>query len=47
MQEPSKQVQILTIAYHVERMQGGQRVRHLSCEMLLVHRMDSAPRGTF
>jgi len=47
MQEPSKQVQVLAIAYHVERMQGGQMVGYLSYKMLLVHRMDPAPRETF
>lgn len=47
MQKPSDHVQMLAVAYHVERMQSGQRLGYLGYKMLLVHRMEPAPRGSF
>jgi hypothetical protein len=47
MQEPSERVQTLAVAYHVERMQGGQGLgEYLSYTMLLIHRMEPTPRGS-
>ena len=38
-------MQMLAVAYHVERMQGGRGIKYLSYEMLLIHRMKPTPRG--